>query len=571
VNLFGADVRTLDAVAFLAQARLLFSLAAVAGLALMLMAPRLRRPGFLLAGVLAANAWAWLETTWPLQRLYALGPSSDRLNNVAMCQGVAAGGSPLATPQVGHVHFEPFWGLLVAVSSGFDPARVLDVYAVMPLVAVCAFAASLYFALRPLRGDPGGGWSPWERALIAGAATLLSSAPLDYALTYRVPWAMTFLLKPNHAMGLVLLPWVLRAFAGITGWRSRLAAGALLHVMGWAFVVHMGATCAGFAALAVLGLVLRHPEAGRDARDAAAVIGINLLIVSPYLILLFATYGVFHGIARHQIPPWSAHLLEATARIGWLLPLAAWGGVTLWRRDRLGRAWAAQAAGALALWLAFYPLSAIQLAKERDDLYYWLRVLAAVLAAAGAWDLARRAAEHLRGGWARLAAPEWRAAALALLALPWSVPYWWDPARMDLYFAGSREPLPASVTETAAAVAGRADALVAGDPVSARWIAALTGRRVLLAQDFPAPSDWARRATLNERLLAGDPEALPEARQRGITHFVVTSGELKARGLEMDDVRRRPHLVELVEARDAEGGSVALFELRPVDPPGPRG
>ena len=224
------------------------------------------------------------------------------------------------------------------------------------------------------------------------------------------------------------------------------------------------------------------------------------------------------------------------------------------------------------LWLAFYPLSLTQQAKERDDVFYWLRTLAAVLAAAGAWDLARRGAGLVRGEWARLAAaPEWRAAALALLALPWSVPYWWDPARMDLYFAGSRDPLPASVTETAAAVAGRADTLVAGDPVSARWIAALTGRRVLLAQDFPAPSDWARRATLNERLLVGDPEALPEARQRGITHFVVTSGELRARGLEMDDVRKRPHLLELVEARDAEGGSVALFELRPAAPAVPRG
>ena len=571
MNLFGADVRALDAVSFLAHARLLFAFAAVAWLAAMVKAPRLRRPGWLLAGVIAANAWAWLSTTWPLQRLYALGPSSDRLNNVAMVQGVAAGGSPLATPQVGHVHFEPLWGLLVAALSGFDPDRVLRVYAWLPLLAACGFAASLYYGLRPPRGAAGGGWSPWERALVAGAATLLSSAPLDHALTYRVPWAMTFLLKPNHALGLILLPWVLRAFAGITGWRSRLAAGALLHLMGWAFVVHMGATCAGLVALAALGLALRHPEAGRDARDAAAVIGINLLIVSPYLVLLFATYGVFHGIPRHQIPPWSAHLLEATARLGWLLPLAAWGGVTLWRRDRLGRAWAAQAVGALMVWLAFYPLSALHQAKERDDVFYWLRILAAALAAAGAWDLARRAADLLPGRWTRFAAPEWRAAALALAALPWSLPYWWDPSRMDLYFAGSRDPLPASVTETAAAVAGRADALVAGDPASARWIAALTGRRVLLAQDFPAPSDWALRATLNERLLLGDPTALPEAERRGITHLVVTSGELKARGLEMADVRRRPHLVPLAEARDAEGGSVALFELRPAAAPGPAG
>jgi hypothetical protein len=374
---------------------------------------------------------------------------------------------------------------------------------------------------------------------------------------------MTFLLKPNHALGLVLLPWVLRAFAGIDGWRSRIAAGALLHVMGWAFVIHMGATCVGLVALALAGFALRHPEARRDARDAAGVIGINLLIVSPYLVLLFATYGVFTSTVRHQIPPWSAHLWEATARLGWMLPLAAWGAVVLWRRDRLGRVWAAQALGALLLWLSFYALSALQLAKERDDLYYWLRVLAAALAASGAWDLAGRAAEVARGEIAALlAAPERRAAALALAALPWALPSWWDPARMDLYFAGSRDPLPATATVTAAALADRPDALVAGDPYSARWIAALTGRRVLLAHDFPAPSDWRRRVELNEALLRGDPAALPDAARRGVTHFVVTSGELARAGLDIAEVRRRPHFVPVALVDDAAGGFVALFELR---------
>ena len=45
-----------------------------------------------------------------------------------MCQGVAAGHSPLQTPQVGHVHFEPFWGVVTAVLSGFSPERLLRLY-----------------------------------------------------------------------------------------------------------------------------------------------------------------------------------------------------------------------------------------------------------------------------------------------------------------------------------------------------------------------------------------------------------------------------------------------------------
>jgi hypothetical protein len=142
VNQFRADVRALDAVAFLAHARLSFALAAAGVLAAMLAWPRLRRPGWLLALVLAGNAWVWLETSWPLQRLYALGPSSDRINNVALCQVVAAGGSPLRTPQVGTAHFEPFWALLVAALSGWDAARLLRLYASRPrCTSRCARAA----------------------------------------------------------------------------------------------------------------------------------------------------------------------------------------------------------------------------------------------------------------------------------------------------------------------------------------------------------------------------------------------------------------------------------------------
>src|ERR1700704_2475322 len=200
------------------------------------MAGRRRRPALLLTGVMLANAYVWVETNWPLQRLYALGPSSDRVNNLALCQVVAAGHSPLHTPQVGQMHFEPFWAVVTAVVSGWNPERLLAIYPFFALVTACGFALSLFFALRPLTVDrsaapapPTAGappdepaWSGWERALIALFATLLSSTALDYAGPYRVPWAMTFLLKPNHALGLVLFPWVLRSFVGIRWWRDRI-------------------------------------------------------------------------------------------------------------------------------------------------------------------------------------------------------------------------------------------------------------------------------------------------------------------------------------------------------------
>src|SRR6185369_1557074 len=367
VNLFGADVRALDVEAFLAAAHHLFPLLAVAWLVLVV---RRRRPGLLLLGVLLANAYAWLETNWPLQRLYALGPSSDRVNNLALCQVVAAGHSPLHTPQVGQMHFEPFWAMVTAIASGWSPSRLLALYPFFPVLTAGGFALSLYFALRPLVSSPAGTaardggndgeWSDWERALVALFATLLSSTALDHAGPYRVPWAMTFLLKPNHSLGLVLFPWVLRAFVRIRGGRDRVLAGLLLHVLGWAFVIHMGKVCVGLSCFALSALILRRPDARRDVLDVAVVIGINLLVVSPYLVMLFRGYGVLDSGPRLEIPPSSPHLLEALTRTAGLTALAAWGAVIAWRRDRMGRVWAAQAVGALLVWLAYYPLSLLQ-------------------------------------------------------------------------------------------------------------------------------------------------------------------------------------------------------------------
>jgi len=558
VNLFGADVRGLDVAAFLSSARTLFPVLALLWLAAGL---RVRRARWLLAGAVLANAYVWLETSWPLQRLYALGPSSDRLNNLAMTQAVAAGGPLLRTAQVGHLQFEPFWALLAATLSGFDPARQLRLYAWYPLLTAGGFALSLYAATRPRAGEVG--WSPWERATIAGFVTLLSSAAMDFAGPYRVPWAMTFLLKPNHAIGLLLAPWVVRAVAHARRDRDRLLAGLLLHLLGWAFVIHMGAVCVGLVGFALLVTVWRREEAGTAWRDVAIAIGINVLVVSPYLVMLFKGYNVFQQGPRLQIPPGSPHLLEATTRTAGLGALAAWGAFVLFRRDRLGRVWCGMALGALALWLAYYPLHLLQEAKERDDVYYWLRVQLALGAAVGAWDLAGR----LAWKWRPLADQSRRAAAVALAALPFALPMWWDPARMDLYFPGSIDPIPSRYRQVAARLAGERHAVLAGDPAAARWMAALDGTRVLLAADFPTPRDWRVRLDYASAAVSGrilDPLAAGAA--WGVTHFIVTPAYLAECGVSLEQVETWPAFRPVEVAREADGNFVALFALVPPRP-----
>jgi hypothetical protein len=554
-NLFGVDVTGLDVPRFLAGARALFPLLALLWLGGLLL---VRRSWWLLLGVLLANAFVWGETTWPLQRLYALGPSHDRVGNVALCQVVAVAGQPLRTAQVGQLHFEPFWGVFVALLAGGDPARLLKVYAALPLAMACGFAASLYLALRPGR-RAGPGWSGYERALCAGAATLLSSTAADFAGVYRIPWSLTFLLKPNHALGLVLLPWVLRAFASVGTWRGRIAVGVLLHLLGWVFVVHMAYVSLGLVAYGAL-TAWRDRGASRKAwTDVAAVLGVNVVVVSPYLVMLLVGYPIFQPGPRMMIPPASAHLLEVTTGAGVLFVLASWGAVTLWRRpDTLARVWLAQALAAAGLWVAYYGLSALQLAKEKDELFYWTRFLAGALAGLGAWDAAVRAAGMLRVAW-----PAWaRAAAVSALALPLTIPYWWDPLRMDGYFAGSLAPLPETVTGPAAAVARAADPqdVTAGDEEAARWVAALAGRRGLQIAHLHTPKDLAARQALLESLVR---TGLPATRYR--VRFLLVTPALLARfpPVLLADLDGRPDLRRIHLSGDPAGEYVAVYEVGP--------
>ncbi len=558
LNMLGVDVSTLDVSAFLRAARVAFPALALLWLIVLL---KLKRPGWLALGVVAANAWAWGVTNYPLQRVYALGPSHDRIGNLGLAQVVAAGNSPLHTTQVGQLHFEPFWGLVVAAASGFDTDRVLALYPFLPLVMLTAFPVALYFGLKgPCRGE---GLGAWERALLVGFATLLSSAPLDYVGPHRVPWAKMFLLKPNHALGLVLLPLFLAAFVRIRSIRGRLGVGVLLHLMGWAFVLHMAYVCVGLVLFLAVTLALRREELRRDLTDVVTVIGVNLLVVSPYLVMLLVGYPFLVRSEGYALPAWSPHLLEPTLRTGVLIWLGLWGVIVLARRgDRMSRLLLGQIAGGFLVWVGYVALGWVGLARERDEIYFWLRILTAASAAVGCWDLVRRAASFGIGAtWD----PARRAAAVSLLALPFALPTWWDPARMDAYFTPCLEPLPVSIRQMGDFLRRHTEpqAVVAGDPSMTRYAAALAGRRALVSQGMNVTKDWKDRQAFQKDVVAG-PDSLSvmaRAARWGVRYVLVTPSYLAGHGVTLHDLGRRHHLQPIYLAGDPAGDFVAVYRM----------
>jgi hypothetical protein len=544
-NIFGIDVRGLDVAAFLAQARVLYVLLALAWLVLTL---RLRRPRLLLLGVLLANALVWFETMYPLQRVYGLGHSGDRVNLLAMSQVAAAGNSPLETWQVGQRHLEPHgrlhnisWVGLVALLTRDAGEPVFRFFMYAPLVMVLGFAVALYVAF----GWKGSPFSRWERALIAAFGTLLSTAPFDSLSVYRPPWTMMFLLKPNHALALVLSPLVLAAFAAIKGWRGRVVVAVLLHALAWAFVLHAAYIAAGVAVFAGLSLLARHSERWRDVKDAGSVLGLNALVLALALgyVLMRSGLPFSSSATGERLLRTSPHFLVVTAQSGWLFLLGAWGAWVAWARGgRIGRLWAGQLAAGYLMWFGYPVLSLLGRAEQPDELFIWVRFFLGVSAAIGAVDLAKRAAER----WPRLKSEALSAVAIAALALPYSLPYWWNPLTMDLYFKGSLTPLPADIADLGQYLRQNTQPgdVMAGDFGLAPYAAAVSGRRWLRSLHLPATRDQDRRAAVDAILLSDvDPaQAIEAARTYGVTHVVVRGSFLQSNSLTAGELAARRHL-----------------------------
>jgi hypothetical protein len=502
----------------------------------------------------------WFLTTYPLERLYGLETGLDRQRNVWWCATAAAGNAPWESGVLAAKNLEPAWAFFVASLALFDPSRVVPLYAFLPALAIVLVGLSFHRAFRAGAdfGEGGGGRAELVALFVVFLLLLAPSPPLDYMSPFRAFWQRTFLLKPNHALGLALLPLVARELASARSRFRHVVAGLLLGALGWAFVVHWALASLGIVFYVVLLRMKRVEGWQREASRVAIVLVLSLIVVAPYLAYLVQNFPVvsFPTAAFPDDPERSVwgdrrsgtHSLFflATLDLGPLFFLGLLGViVTFLRGRRFELLWLGLTAGACAGWIANVALLFLGQARQSDEIYFFLVVLVAVEAAFGTEEVVERVGKS----WDRRRA----ATAAVLLWFPLTLPWWWDPARMDTHFRLALEPLPGNVTALSdwllRSSEGR-DVVLAGTD-SAMWIPALTGRRVLRTGK-PEPGT---EALENERriLFPSDPEDSRRTLERLGVRFVVADPALRAEhGIRPDELEgnallERVHDVDGIE------------------------
>lgn len=573
LNLFGFNLDGMDVGILIAGTRVGFIALTLLGALLLTRAGDSRGAGRVVLAIGAlGHLSAWFATMFPLPAVYGTNGSMDRENHLGWANVVALGFSPFRTFQVNHLHFEPLWPFLTALASGFNVDRVDLVFQWAPLVMGLALLFSVRLAW--VRGLDGSEENTTGAAFAALGALLLMAAPGDFSGLFRDPWALTLLLKPNHALGLVLAPLAALALARAGTWRTRLFAGFVLQLVGWAFVIHMALFAAGLAVFVALAWVTQRSDRMKDLIDTLTAVGANLVIVSPYLVMLVVGYPFLQGSDNFRLSPFTERPFEGPLRMGSLFLLSAFGAWTTYRSGpRIGRILASQWLAAHLIWQLFPILGLIGQAREQDEAFYWCRFWTGLFAGVGMFRIALLATDRFRNDHGQRPARRVAvAAALSLVLLaPSLLPAWWDPERMDQYFVAASRPLPDWIEEPTRFMRDNTprDAVFAGDRVYARWIAAYGARRVLLANSMNAPKDAIRRREIEGAILRDDSAALAdEGRRRFALQFVLatSNGLEQAPDLTLDDLASHRNL-EPVYDRQFPAMRVVIFKIRYGDDP----
>lgn len=440
-------------------------------------------------------ALAWLASSYALPRLYGLQLPGDRLRNLSWAMSVAAGGSPFETGIIapGQRSLEPVWSFLVGTLGFHDPAIVLAIYPYLSLAVLVLLAFSLHFHFTRTSSD---GDQSARPLFIVAFCLLCATAPLDFVGPYRSYWSKMFLLKPNHALGLVLLPWIVTLLGGDTK-KHVVGAGLVLGLLGWVFILHWAFVGVGLIVYLVLVVVLERPGLNRELGRIVAVGALSVVIVFPWFRMLATSFptavtleaGSYEEDATRshwgdQLPVSRSLFFLVTFDQGAVFYL---GVVGLWwwlrYRSRTRLVWAALLIGSYFLFFANYLLYLTARAREADEFYYFLIFMLSIAAGEGAFRVfcfLASLAERSDSGRRPLA---WERSGAALLLLaPLASAYWWQPSIMDSHYRLALKHLPEDVVSLTSWVRRETDtrAVFIADGDGAHWIPALSGRRSLV-------------------------------------------------------------------------------------------
>jgi hypothetical protein len=323
---------------------------------------------------------------------------------------------------------------------------------------------------------------------------LATTQPLDFVGPFNGSLWKTFLLKPNHVLGLALLPVCASVLASPLTRRRSIVAVLLIGFLGWVFIIHwvLFSWCVLlFAALGLFtGAVTR-----KSCFRLSVIVLLASILVAPYVYFLRTNFQEAVSLS----PPWSpdtpktsrwgdsapsSHslLFMVTLDLGVNFYLGLWGAWVTWRRrSSFDLIWLGFAASTYSAWAVSALLYETGRARGAAHVYLAVMFTVAVLAGIGAADLVRRVSERFAPDSQSLRMTLNRVTAGGLLLLlPLSIPWWFRPHVMDSHFRVALDPLPQNVVDLAAWIRSNtrgSDRFLAG-PSVASWIPALSGRPV---------------------------------------------------------------------------------------------
>jgi hypothetical protein len=499
MNVLGWDVAGWDREAFFSTIRLL--VLAVIGASAWLHARRRVRAFWLACGALfLLLVLGWSATILPLQRIYGLELPGDRHRNLTWVNSVAAGNSPLSTGRVGEISLEPFWAWFAGSLIRGRPDRSDALFALLPLGVQLLLGAIL---IQHFRRAPKG-MRPREGLglCVAFVVLLVATGPLDFLQPFRAFSNKTFFLKPNHALGFILLPLLVALFAS-TRRAAWLASALVLGLLGWAFLVHWAFFGIALGVHLLLVAIWSRERTNEVFLRSLVVGAVSVLLVAPYIWLMNQQYPYALSLAAVEYPdaptrsiwgdmmPTGSSMFFLASIDRGLLFLFGIVGLVGWlkRKEPKDLFWSAMLVSSYVLWVVNYIGYLTARAREADEFYYFLVFNLAVAGAHGAWwtfEWLRRQSQTSLGldpstrGWLSLA--------LVATVLVFVQPYWWHPERMDGHFRLGLPPIDSDVLEVRDWVlretSGRDVFLGEGD--LAFWVSGLTGRQILPPRGEPS-------------------------------------------------------------------------------------